>query len=110
MPANCGEKPITCAGHGPGRVSKKEVVGSERADRTGRLGVRSVGKSPAAGTFSYSRPAGSFAGGAGSSRSQRSGATPGGPQLDGTTRGGAGHSLDVRADDRAGGALPTQQT
>src|SRR5215469_2098348 len=28
LPANCGEKPIACAGHGPGRVPKTEVVGS----------------------------------------------------------------------------------
>src|SRR5262249_47640204 len=32
----------------------------------------------------------------------------GGPRLDGATRGGAGHRLDVRADHRAGGALPAE--
>src|SRR6516165_6810188 len=101
---------LTCAGHGPGRLSKKEVVGSSGADRTRSPGVRSVGESPTAGTVGHSRPARSFAGGAGSGRSSRSWAAGGGPQLDEATRGGAGHSLDVRADDRAGGALSTQQT
>jgi transposase len=35
---------------------------------------------------------------------------PGGPRLDATTRRGTGNGLNVGVDDRAGGALPTQQT
>src|SRR5215469_9600209 len=32
---NFGKKPVTCARHGPGGLSKKKVVGSRRTDRTG---------------------------------------------------------------------------
>jgi len=48
-------------------------------------------------------------GGVGSSGSPRSGATCGRLQLDGASGRGTGHRLDVRADDRAGGALPAEQ-
>src|SRR5215475_13640178 len=68
-----------------------------------------MGESPTAGAVGHTRSAGSLPGRVGSSGSKRSRATPSHRLLDGTTWGGAGHSLDVRADDRAGGALPAKQ-
>ena len=109
MPANFSEKPIAGTGHGPGPLPQKEDVGSNRTDRTRRSGVRSLGESPTAGAAADTRSAGSFPDGVGSSGRERSRATPCRPLLDGTTRGGAGDSLDVCADDGAGGALPPEQ-
>src|SRR6516162_423200 len=110
LPANFGTKPVAGAGHGPGRLSKKEVMGRWGTDRTRRSGVRSMGESPTAGAVGHTRSAGSLPGGVRSSGSERSRATPSHLLLDGATRGGASHSLDVRVDDRAGGALPREQT
>src|SRR5262249_23077406 len=109
LPANFAAQPVASAGHGPGRLPKKEVVDRWGADRTRRTGVRSLGESPPAGTVADTRPTGSLPGGVGSSGSQRSRATPSRPLLDGTTGRGSGDSLDVRADDRASGALPAEQ-
>src|SRR5262249_26541145 len=109
LPANFGAKAVASASHGPGRLPQKEDVGSNRTDRTRRSGVRSLGGSPTAGAAADTRSAGSFPDGVGSSGRERSRATPCRPLLDGTTRGGSGDTLDVCADDGAGGALPPEQ-
>src|SRR5262249_24854350 len=109
---NFGKKPVAGAGHGPGRLPQKKVVGGRGTERTGSSAVGSVGESATAGTAGNTGntgPAGSYLGGGGSSGSERSGATFGGLPLDGASGRGAGHGLDVRVDDRAGGALPAEQ-
>src|SRR5262250_594731 len=45
LPANFGAKPVASARHGPGRLSKKEVVERWGRDRTRRSGVGSMGES-----------------------------------------------------------------
>src|SRR4029077_11501752 len=96
LPTNIAEKPVACAGHGPGRLSKKEVVDGWRTDRTRCTGIGSLGESATAGAIGDTGPAGSIAGGAGSGGRQRSGATSGRPQFDGATGSRAGHRFDVR--------------
>jgi len=95
---------------GQGVCRKRKLWAAGGRTELEGLGLDPMGESPTAGTVADTRPTGSLPGGVGWSGSQRSRATPSRPLLDGTGGRGSGDSLDVRADDRASGALPAEQS
>src|SRR5215469_8898956 len=108
--ANFAAQPITSFGYEPRPLSKEEVVDQPGTRRVPMCSARSLGKSSTPGAATTAGPTRPFPGGVRSCGSDGSGEKLGRAMPDGAARRGTGHGLAVRADDRAGRTLPTQQT